>query len=104
MLISTDCNYIYRSIVTEIDKSMLNLVNLSITSSKECNNCFLFLILVNEIKVREKKGEKDCESKTEVRGKMERFSEREREKKKKKRRYAPVHPGYFFILFPAVGI
>lgn len=38
MLISTEYNYIYLSIVTEIDKFMLNLVNLSITSSKDPSN------------------------------------------------------------------
>lgn len=41
MLISTDCNYIYCSIVTEIDKFMLNLVNLSITFTTEFNNYLL---------------------------------------------------------------
>lgn len=45
MLISTEYNYIYLSIVTEIDKSMFNLVNLSITSSRDSNNC-LFLVTV----------------------------------------------------------
>lgn len=45
MLISTEYNYIYLSIVTEIDKSMLNLVNLSIPSSTDLNNC-LFLVTV----------------------------------------------------------
>lgn len=42
MLISTEYNYIYLSIVTEIDKFMLNLVNLSITSSTEFNNYLFF--------------------------------------------------------------
>lgn len=42
MLISTEYNYIYLSIVTEIDKFMLNLVNLSITSSAEFNNYLFF--------------------------------------------------------------
>lgn len=60
MLISTDCNYIYRSIVTEIDKSTLNLVNLSITSSKEFNNYFLNILNSREWNKgeREKGGER----------------------------------------------
>lgn len=53
MLISTEYNYIYLSIVTEIDKFMLNLVNLSITSSTEFNN-YLFFVILNE-----KKGERE---------------------------------------------
>lgn len=38
VLISTEYNYIYRSIVAEIDKFMLVLVNLSITPSAEFDN------------------------------------------------------------------
>lgn len=48
MLISTEYNYIYRSIVTEIDKFMLNLLNLSITSSTEFNNFFFFFAIVKQ--------------------------------------------------------
>lgn len=47
MLISTEYNYIYLSIVTEIDKFMLNLVNLSITSSAEFNNYLFFLVILH---------------------------------------------------------
>lgn len=55
MLISTEYNYIYLSIVTEIDKFMLNLVNLSITSSTEFNN-YLFFVILNEKRAKEKEG------------------------------------------------
>lgn len=59
---------------------------------------------MNEIKVREKKGRKTAKVRQKY-GERWRDSAKEKErKKKKKRRYAPVHPGYFFILFPAVGI
>ncbi len=60
MLISTEYNYIYLSIVTEIDKFMLNLVNLSITSSTEFNN-YLFC------HTEWKKGAKENEEEKEVR-------------------------------------
>lgn len=56
---------------------------------------------MNEIKVREKKGEKDCESKTEVRGKMERFSERERERKKEKEEICSCPSRVFFHPIPS---
>lgn len=46
MLISTEYNYIYLSSVTEIDKFMLNLVNLSITSSRDSNNCLFLVTLI----------------------------------------------------------
>lgn len=49
MLIRTDDNYIYCSIVTEIDKFTPNLVNLSIGSSKEFYNVSL---LYNEMKIK----------------------------------------------------
>lgn len=45
MLIRADCNYIYCGIVTEIDKFMLNLVNLSITSSEKNVLTIIFVIL-----------------------------------------------------------
>lgn len=56
MLISAEYNYIYLCIVTEIDKFMLNLVNLSITSSAEFNN-YPFFVCVCHAEWRGKKDE-----------------------------------------------
>lgn len=61
MLISTKYNCIYLSIVTEIDTFMLNLVNLSITSSTEFNNYPFFVVLNVKKSVQKKKEEESIE-------------------------------------------
>ena len=102
MLISTEYNYIYLSIVTEIDKFMLNLVNLSITSRAEFNNYLFFLcVCVCVSYCMEKKKKKGAEEK-EVKEVGERMGRGSRRGNGEQICLCPSR--VFFVLFPAEGI